>query len=747
MRIRHLSVLIFLFASCLVGSFLACRSAASATPTAAGTIITNLATFQYTDATGTYNGTSNQLSVTVQNVPTMSINTPTGINVTPGYEALDTFILTNTGNSPGIFQLTGAVTFAGGTTTPTVITYIVGTCTQASPCTTYTQANSALTAIGNIAINATQNVGVVYQVLTTATAAQTVQPLLSVQIDYAGGTLLTATNSATATNGAYSDTVIADARLDQAASATVNGTTTITWTVKANDNGGAAAYGLQSAKAALGLSANNGVVMFMQVPYFSGNSQYLTLNTTPAAPTLSAGVTGISTTATWYYNALPCASAIAGGWSTTYSSTSECLAVFLSNSGTTVLPLATGGSGGVGVVGTPEVTATFITSQPSGGTGGGVLGSVNLVASSAIGGYPWMTTGSPLPIVGAPLGIDASMDSSSATALNTILAASTPSITTVAPGGASNQAQSNAASSYSVLVGPFGSAAATGNWSTATFGYTNGSANTSNDFTFVNYDPTPPSINSATVYTTFPTGSSIANGGVATIMGTVQNTGNGPDVFTLTSTSNGNWTVAFNCYNVGTNSCGTSSGAASTCSTVAYASGVLPSIASQATLNFCAAFTPSSTVTSLAAIPWMLTGTSAGTGNPTNTTWDVLYPGGSLVGFRTLALTTCPGPPANGGVVSGCTITYTAYIVNEAPVASGGSITAEPVSSVVVTETGTSTWGVNTGGLTVAPTVTNCTSCTFGTITLGSKAFTVTIPAADLAPQLHPSYTYSVVVN
>jgi hypothetical protein len=62
-------------------------------------------------------------------------------------------------------------------------------------------------------------------------------------------------------------------------------------------------------------------------------------------------------------------------------------------------------------------------------------------------------------------------------------------------------------------------------------------------------------------------------------------------------------------------------------------------------------------------------------------------------------------------------------------------------------EIGTATWGVNTGGLVLVPNTTNCTLCTFTTITAGSKSFTVTIPIATIAPQAHPSYIYSVVVN
>jgi hypothetical protein len=374
---------------------------------------------------------------------------------------------------------------------------------------------------------------------------------------------------------------------------------------------------------------------------------------------------------------------------------------------------------------------------------------VNLVASSAIGGDPWMTTASPQPIVGAPLAVGASQDAATASLLSTIESTSTPSSGTTPPGGASNQAQANAQSSYSVFVGPNGSPQATGNWSTATYGYTTGSLTNNNDFTFVSYD-TAASINTATNQASFPAGNSIAAASVVAIIGSVQNSGNAVDTITLSSTSNANWTVAFNCYNLSLNSCGASSGAAGTCSTVALPSSQAQNLASQATLKFCAAFTPSAALTALSAIVWTITGTSVGNGTVNNTTYDAVYPGGVLVGFRTYVVSACPGgvTPANQGVISGCTITYTAYLVNEAPTpGAGGSVSVTPSVSAVITENGTATWGVNTGGLTVAPTVASCALCTFTTITLGSKSFTVTVPIADLAPQARPSYTYSVLVN
>jgi len=743
---------IFLFVS-----FFACRFAASATATPAGQVISNVATFTYTGNTGSFTGQSNTLSITVQNVPTMTVSTPTGINVTPGYEAIDTFTLTNTGNSPGIFQLTGAVTFAGGTTTPTVITYIVGTCTQAAPCTTFGQANSALTAIGNIGINLTQTVGVVYQVLTAATATQTVQPLLSAQVDYAGGTLLTATNSLTATNGAYSDTVIADARLDVKATAALVGSASITWTVTANDGGGYPAQGLQSAKALFAASATtNGIALFMAVPTFAGNGgQQQTLTATPASPTLSSNVSSTGTTATWYYNLTACTTAVAAGWTTGYSSSAKCLAVFLTNpSLANMLPLNGGVSSGAGSVTTPAVTAIFSTTQPSGGSGAGALGAVNLVASSAIGGDPWMTTLTPAPITGAPLTVDQTMDSSSATALNTIVGTVLASSGTTPPGGTSLQAQSNALAAYSIFVGPNAQPTASGAWNaTIVPGYTSTPSTANNDFSFADYDTTPSSVNQATTYPAAAVGAAIANGGAATIIGTILNNGNTVDTVTLTASSNSPWSAAFYCYNLVANTCQSGDGA-TTCHATALSGGVVSSLASQASYNFCATFsTPPTNVTSLSAIAWLITGTSTGNGS-TNTTWDVLYPGGVVVGFRTYAVSGCPGgTPPNGGIVSGCTVTYTAYFVNEAPLATAfsglGNATVTPTTAVSVTENGSAvgSWGNLTGGLTVIPTTTNCGSCIFTTAGLTSKSFTVSIPAADLPPQGMVNYSYAVLEN
>ncbi|HEY5340130.1 MAG TPA: hypothetical protein VIK27_03815, partial [Candidatus Aquilonibacter sp.] len=76
--------------------------------TAPGTQVTNNASAVYKDAAGnSYNTTSNTVTITVQNAPTLTNVAGTGTSYAPGQVVTDTFVVTNTGNGPGTFQISG----------------------------------------------------------------------------------------------------------------------------------------------------------------------------------------------------------------------------------------------------------------------------------------------------------------------------------------------------------------------------------------------------------------------------------------------------------------------------------------------------------------------------------------------------------------------------------------------------------------------------------------------------------------
>ena len=71
-----------------------------------GTQITNNASAVYKDAAGnSYNTTSNTVTTTVQNAPTLTNTAASGSAYAPGQTISDVFTLTNTGNFAGDFQV------------------------------------------------------------------------------------------------------------------------------------------------------------------------------------------------------------------------------------------------------------------------------------------------------------------------------------------------------------------------------------------------------------------------------------------------------------------------------------------------------------------------------------------------------------------------------------------------------------------------------------------------------------------
>jgi hypothetical protein len=731
-----------IFLAVVLAAFFACRFTADATLTPAGTGITNVANVVYTTAEGTFTGTSNTVTTITQNAPSLSVvSSGNQNNITPAMIVVDTFTLTNTGNNTAasnVFSLDAVAAFTG-TGSPTLLGYTLtgSTCIVTAPCGTTTAENAlaGMTGAGPI------TVGVVYQLASTATVGQTVTTTLHAEITYQiVASQVAATSSDT--TGTETDTSVVDARLDVQTSVVSPGSVgaNIVWTVKANNGGGNPALGLLSAKAALSsVPTLAGVVLFVPVPTFSSVPLVL-----QGAPTLTPGTLSPSAAATLYYNPAQCSTSPVSGWTVTYNSSAGCMAVYVSGgTGGQELPSATGGSSGAGTsLGTPQITLAFTTAPP-GAAGGGVANSVSLISSSAVGGAVWTSTGL-APILGQGVTMGTA-DAATASLLNGIQANTTPSSLIVAPGGASNVTSSQAFSTYSILIGPLGNAAATGAWSAGTFGYTSGTASNLLDFTFIDSGPLS-STNLGTNAAILPVGASgLTVPGAVQIKGTVQNLGNITDTVNLTVSTVGTWVVTFQCLNGASVTCG--GGSANTCYTTNITA--TTAILGQATFGICATFTPGGTVTGLAPLDWTITATSVGNSGVSNTTHDVLYPGGVLVSFRSAVVSACAGAPA---LAPGCTITYSVTLVNEAPNPTAGTgsgnISVSPTGSAVVSENGTSgdNWGTNSNGLTAIPTFVSCAACTTTGVATNTS-FTVTIPAADLGPQQTVTYTYAVILK
>ena len=96
-------------------SLLAVAHASAATPTAAGTLITNQASATYNDSTGTRTVLSNVVTTTVQQVASLTINNGSSKSGAAGTKVVFAHSVTNTGNGPDTFTLsqtnTGALTF------------------------------------------------------------------------------------------------------------------------------------------------------------------------------------------------------------------------------------------------------------------------------------------------------------------------------------------------------------------------------------------------------------------------------------------------------------------------------------------------------------------------------------------------------------------------------------------------------------------------------------------------------------
>ena len=652
--------------------------AALATATTAGTVISNTATATFSDVnSNSFNTTSNTITATVQNAPALTVTAPSNQNITPAEKVVDTFTLTNTGNNSGTFALSADATFGGTASSTTLLGYVIAgtSCTTSSPCGTYSAANTAIAGLSATATGSTLSVGVEYQVSASATSTQTVQTTLSANIAYAS---LTGAQAETSANSSANptDTLHVDARLDVQAAASTPGSggANITWTITANNGGEYAAADLQAAKAVLGAGAN-GIALFIPVPTFAGSS--LALASSPSAPSLSGAASGAA--ASVYYNATACSSSPTSGWSTTYSSSAKCLAIFLSGgTGGVELPSATSGSSGAGSVSSAQITFSFATVQPS-GSGSADTNSVTLRVSSAIGGNAWVTGAT--PILGQGLAVGASQDANTASLIANIEANSTSSSGTTPPGGASNLIGSQAYASFIVGNGPFNNPDATGSYPAASNSGA-AAATSSLDFTALGI---PCSSNSASSVN----GQSCTVAANTIIVNSLKNEGNSQDTIKLTATAPSGWTVrlynATGCADFIGTSCTQGSAITSTSSAGGSVNGTVV-VPSGTSVYYEAVYNATSnSATPFTGVDASITAAGQsgnGTGSDTNDTHNDLYPGGvvKLTNSVSVTSTNCPAgiSPSNSGVCPGGTLQYSIAYLNVAPAAVISNLGTEP---------------------------------------------------------------------
>jgi hypothetical protein len=682
----------------VVGLGLATAAPAFANGTAAGTAIANTATATYSDGTNSYNSQSNTVTTTVQNAPALTIAPPQAVpvanTVSPGGTVTDTYTLTNTSNSAGYFQLSGALGVANGVTAGqgTFVQFVVNAGAGNNNFATVAAANNYL-ATGNaggpfltavnstitIAVNYTANAGASGTITTNVTATVTLPGAGS------GGPAGTTTQTSSTAVGQYNDPVVADARMDLQKLAVVGGTVaapTVQYTVRANNGGGRAmvAANRNGLPAGAGITGA-GVIITDKIPSY--NAVQLTLNGTPAWVTQPTGATFIysvdgvtwttSTVGAVYVGAFIPASAITG----TFGASNP------------------GSSQGSVTVGQSQAIFNY-TINGSTAAGGANPTAIDNVVNSIYADQSGF-------IEGPGIAFQTVANTNAATAAQTApaIANTTGTLT-----GAAHIQSACSPVANSVLNGPSGFPGATGpdtttNTDYTAFSYTNGGALLS-------------AVNGATVGV--PAGAA-----TITIQNTLQNTGNKDDTYNLTAATGtgltalpAGWTATF---------ASAGQGASGSCGAVA-AGTVITSVCvpSGATVNYRTLYTPpagATTFNSFTGYGDAVTATSTNDVTKTNVTIDEIFVGGFVKLVKSLqaglgqpcaTASVWTGAPAN--VNPGDCLWYSIAYTNVAPSGGTNNITLN-ATTFVITEDGaasggaqvayTNNWAANTNGLFAAP--------------------------------------------
>jgi hypothetical protein len=765
MRVRTSLALTAAIASIAFAAVLHAARADAAT--AAGTNISNAANATYSDGSGgNFAVNSNTVTIVVQNVAVQSVtNVTTGQNVAPYQTVTDKFLLTNAGNNAGKFQLTAlpaAIAQSGNAPVPASVVLTP----QGASATTVAYTGNATTDLAavNAAMNAisipagnTLAVDVKYSTGSfILTAAQIDQTTLSATLTYAGGTGYAAQTSA-ASSAVQNDNVQEDVSWDlelREVSPTTSGQN-IKYDLLGANSGSYAAQPV--ALSSIGLPGTGVVPAIDRIPLFNGNP--LALKTIPTL-TLSAANGYAGTAATIYYTtaAAPFTSgttwtAITGGTTVGQLGFATYLAVVVTG------PSSFAGKGGsssdTANVPNPAMDLHFEVAQPT-GAGSSLPGAVTNMANSMVGSNATDVNGTLTPLLTGP-NSTSSYDNTAVNATN--LNGMAQNTLAVGDSGASGSGYSNRtagnAVSGSVNLGPVGLPSATGafNYATGAAGYyDSGAADNNHDYTAIGVYPgqTAGALGQAPVYYTTP-----ASPAAIVFPNTVLNNGNVSDTFTITSSAIGatsGWTVAY-----ATNTSCTGATATFTTATVPVAG----------SSTFYACYTPPGNTALIIFNPYgfQVTATSASDATATNSTYNLLSPGG-VVGFYKEGVAS--GTPTQGGQPCvtvpgpGCTIAYTLTYMNGNPrsgtnnifggptiATAGGTLVSNGISGFQIFDDGVNganqnaatglknNWGTLalTSGLTAAP-VDSSGKCTFyylydgSTLTASNGTLTPPTPAS-----------------
>jgi len=754
---RHWFTTVMRPAGLLAAAFVCCAIALSAHPataaTAAGTLISNTASATYTDNNGVnYTTQSNTVVVEVQNAPSLTVTTNNGSSAgtgtgVPNSCLADVYTLTNTGNGLGHFQLPGAPVFggsdSGSVATTSYSLSINGGATSSGLTFAALQAALAASPSGLISPGGFVTITINY-CITGATTPGTVTTTLTANIIYhatdqpnpAG---LVDTTSANVNNN-YTDSIVADARLDLEKDQSVTGTAAapvINYTVKVN-NGGASPARILTSVEGLGAGApftSPGVLITDKIPTPASNGGIaLTINGSPSVVTSAAnGFPGGATATIVYSNVASGAS----GWSTS-SAGALWIGVYVSGGPIAFSPRPGSSAGSVAA---PALTLTFSLNGPT-GPGAANACSVTNIANGVIGGNANYLVTQPQVIGPTIVTLVSDGTPAAVTAINNAINNTT---SLAAPSGASQSVCSTMPASYVVLNGPKGLPGATGSYDGAV------AVNNNNDFTAVSFTQGSFTIvNNGTVPGT-PNGnnfSAVVPG--INVPNNVQNNGNVDDKYNIVATAPAGFTVQLfqdggTCTAPsGTPLGGATAGATSTASNVAVASGV--------TLCYWAVYSSPNPTQTLKRYDANIAATSVGGGGCatcSNTTHNELY-SGFIVLTKTIAITnnTCgsftqPPLPATQLACPGAILTYTVDYRN---IMVGGGSGTEPLTAQLMTAAGTfiitedgtlsgvsgaapNNWAAFTNGLN-APAVDTTAGTTYTGNSAGSGKFTATVGGA-----------------
>ncbi|MDE2483344.1 MAG: hypothetical protein KGN02_14295 [bacterium] len=736
-----------------------------------GTQITNNATATYKDAAGnTYNTTSNTVTTTVQNAPTLTNTAGTGVSYAPGQVVTDTFTLTNTGNGPGYFLISGNssaptsssdAALGGSDAATATLGNGAATCTtpvgsQSSPCkysatvggTTYyftsldgTTDNNSLdywlqNTNTNTAAGASIVVNVYYALSNSSTTPGTVTSTIYATTTYPTTGSAPSETSASV-SATQSNTVSADARLDLYKASSQNGTTgDITYTISAHNGGSFSAKDLQSVKALLGASVS-GVLLTDHVPQFGGSPLKLSNSGTVTVTTNATYGYASGATADVYYTTV---SNGASGWtkatgtlptdgSVTY------IGIFLHGGtcGTAGYELCVDSShptnpGNSNVASAAALQFVFTVAQPT-GSGSANTGSVTNLANGVIG------DNQPTEHILGPGIPGGTSDSSSSTPLTTT-GQGINNTTNTSIGGASNQTSNQALTTYSVLNGPLANPGSSGSYDGAV------GASTDNDFTAYPVGLSGDNvINTSTTVGTPTTTATLGTGGqTVCVPNTLQNSGNHddsvnitanvPTAYALPATSGGSLVTGWKVGVYSDSACSSALGGATDGTSTSTASNV--AITSGSSLSYYVKYIVPAGAPYFDRFDALVHAVSVGDNTKTNDTHDELYTGFvALTKSQSVTSNGCPAgvsPSYAAGTV--CPGGVLQYVVDYRNLVQGTTDTNASFTAVVT----------QAGSLAITDDGTLSTSTS--TITTPNWASFATMNAAPTDTTASASYTY-----